>query len=301
MRALLLALVLLVGVRLSEALSLPSHACTDQHARRQPRATAMERRVLLAWGVGGLFPAISAASASRQPVRSIVDEASLSFQRGEYGISEQQWRAATEASPDLALAWANLAVVLLINASQEMTLGEPPVGRAKARCEEAVSALDRAEAIEGAGDALSLNTRGNALALLLRWEEAQKEYARAADVARRDFESIPRSNLALVQFQLGALADAERTANKLVRRDPGFRDGFALLAALRLEQDDVAGAVRAFDGVCAGSDGGMWCNRYSTEEVVMGRWTPRAVDSYRKLLKLDAIKREIRNAQALTR
>ena len=92
MRALLLALVLLVGVRLSEALSLPSHACTDQHARRQPRATAMERRVLLAWGVGGLFPAISAASASRQPVRSIVDEASLSFQRGEYGISEQQWR-----------------------------------------------------------------------------------------------------------------------------------------------------------------------------------------------------------------
>ena len=37
----------------------------------------------------------------------------------------------------------------------------------------------------------------------------------------------------------------ERRVRTLIRRDPNFRDGGALLATLRLEQGDVAGAASA--------------------------------------------------------
>jgi len=204
------------------------------------------------------------------------------------------------ADPQQSLGWTNLAITLVITASDEMTLGVAPTGRAKARLEEALAALDRAEQIDGAGnaDALTLNSRGNALGLLQRWEEAATVYAAAATVSRRDFESIPRSNQALALFQLGSLAEAEAQAKRLIRRDPNFRDGQALLAALRFEQGDTAGAAGAFSRLCDGADGAAWCRRYSTADVVVGRWSPRAVAAYRRLLDEPAIVLELKNGQA---
>ena len=51
-------------------------------------------------------------------------EAFAAFAAGEYTRAEQLWSRAAEAYPDSALAFANLATLLIINASDKMTLGE---------------------------------------------------------------------------------------------------------------------------------------------------------------------------------
>ena len=70
---------------------------------------------------------------------------------------------------------------------------------------------------------------------------------------------------------MGSLPEAERIAKVLIRRDPGFRDGQALLATLRYAQGDTGGAASAVSELCAGPSGGMWCSRYSTVDAVLGR------------------------------
>ena len=60
-------------------------------------------------------------------------EAFAAFAAGEYTRAEQLWSRAAEAYPDSALAFANLATLLIINASDKMTLGaaaasQPTVG-----------------------------------------------------------------------------------------------------------------------------------------------------------------------------
>ena len=54
-------------------------------------------------------------------------------------------------------------------------------GRAKQRLEEALQAIDRASDL-GSTDALLLNCKGNALGLLLRWEEARAAYTASTEV-----------------------------------------------------------------------------------------------------------------------
>jgi tetratricopeptide (TPR) repeat protein len=276
---------------------------TEQRSTAMPHfEAALTRRQL--WG--GAMAAISlvslptqAAVATGETLDEMVAQATHAFERAEYVESERQWRAVTTAYPAAALGWINLAVTLIINASDEMKLGQPPEGQAKKRLEEALMAVAEAERRGTTGDALLLNARGNAFGLLLRWEEARAAYADAASVAARDFVSIPRSNEALALVQLGDLSSAEKLASRLIRRDPQFRDGFALLATLRNMQGDVAGAAQAFEDLCSGRDGAQWCRRYSTVDVVLGRWTPSAVDAYRTLLKAPAIQRAIRNSEAL--
>jgi len=244
------------------------------------------------------FPSSATTSAD-----AIVAEASRAFQAGDYSLAERLWREAANASPESSLPWSNLAVTLIINASNEMQLGVPPSGKARERLDEALAALETAIRIDGAQspDALTLNSRGNALGLLLRWPEAQQAYAEAAAASRRDFESIPRSNNALALFELGQLADAEKQARTLIRRDPNFVDAKALLAALRMEQGDVGGAANAVALLCSGDEGAQWCRRYSSVEVVLGRWSPRAVAAYKRLLTEPSVQRELKNGQSLPR
>ena len=227
----------------------------------------------------------------------LVASASLAFQKGDYKESERLWKEVTQADPTNSLGWANLATCCVINSSEDpdAKLGVAPQGVAKERLELALDAVARAEALQQTPDALNLNTRGNALALLLRWEEARAAYSAAATASRRDFESIPRSNEALVLFELGDLQEAERVTKVLVRRDPQFRDGYALLAALRFELGSAGDAAVAINDLCAGLDGEVWCERYSTEEVILGRWTPKAVAAYKRMLREPSIQLELRN------
>ena len=44
-----------------------------------------------------------------------------------------------------------------------------------------------------------------------------------------------------------------------------------------------------------------WCQRYSTVDVVMGRWTPRAVEAWRGLLQEKAVQRELKDGFARAR
>ena len=268
-------------------------------AAMRPGVHAISRRGVLA---SLLVPTVAAADASSDSYKSSVDAASRAFQAADYVRSETLWREAAMARPEASLAWSNLAITLIINASGEMKLGEPPSGKAKERLTEALNALDAAQRIDGdtSPDPLTLNSKGNALGLLLRWEEAATAYAASAAAARRDFVSIPRSNEALALFQLGELSEAERRVRRLMRLDPNFRDATALLAALRLEQGDVGGAASAVSMLCSGVDGGEWCRRYSKVDVVLGRWTPRAVDAYKKLLNEPSVQLELRNAQSLS-
>ena len=50
-------------------------------------------------------------------------DAFAAFAAGEYTRAEQLWSRAAETYPDSALAFANLATLLIINASDKMTLG----------------------------------------------------------------------------------------------------------------------------------------------------------------------------------
>ena len=56
----------------------------------------------------------------------------------------------------------------------------------------------------------------------------------------------------------------------LLRRDPNFVDGTALLATLRWSQGDVAGATTAYASLC---DTPIWCETYASDAAVLGRWT----------------------------
>ena len=152
-------------------------------------------------------------AAKAEPVPSFeagTKAAFAAFAAGDYKRAELLWGSAAEAYPDSALAFGNLATLLIINASDEMKLGQLPTGDALRRLERALAAIDRAEALGtprsdqpvGRGaDAVLLNSRGNALGLLQRWEEAQEAYTTSADSAAREFASIPRSNAALVAFE----------------------------------------------------------------------------------------------------
>ena len=135
------------------------------------------------------------------------------------------------------------AVTCLRAAQQCTVLGVAPTGEARKRLEEALTAIDTAESLGSSPDALNLNAKGNALGLLLQWSDARAAYEASGDAADRSFASIPRSNEALALFELGSLPEAEKVARKLIRRDPNFKDGFALLAALRYAQGDTGGAA----------------------------------------------------------
>ena len=84
----------------------------------------------------------------------------------------------------------------------------------------------------------------------------------------------------------------------LLRRDPNFVDGTALLATLRWSQGDKAGATTAYASLC---DTPIWCETYASDAAVLGRWTPRATAAFRELLKEPAVQRERKNAAALAR
>lgn len=247
-----------------------------------------------------LAPSVVAEPGPMEGSRSysaMVKDAVGAFEAGDYLRSEAAWRKAAKAYPSEPLSWANLAVALVINASGEMTLGVEPSGRARERLEEALAATAEAEVL-GSVDAILLNTRGNALGLLLRWREAAEAYAGAREAAARDFESIPASNEALARLELGELPRAESIVRRILRRDPNFVDAKALLATLRWLQEDKGGAANAIATLCQGDNGPMWCGRYSTEDVVLGRWTPTAVRAYRQLLQEPSIALELRNGRA---
>lgn len=260
------------------------------------RHTLLSRRAVTTSLVGVVGSSVLPAFAiGPSKFAQLSQEAANAFQRADYNACERLWREAAAEKSDEPLAFANLAVALVINASDEMQLGVPPAGKARERLLEAVEAIDRAESLTSTPDALNLNTKGNALGLLQRWEDARATYSEATEAAPRDFESIPRSNEALVLFELGSLTEAERVARTLVRRDPGFRDGQALLATLRYEQGDKGGAASLIGELCSGANGSMWCSRYSTADVVLGRWTPRAVAAYRRLIEEPSVRLELKN------
>ena len=243
----------------------------------------------------------AAAAAAPPPFSRMASDAARAFEQGKYEECEQLWQAAADAYSSEDLAWANLAVALIINASDDptMKLGQPPAGRAKERLEAALAAIEKATAL-GSSDALLLNAQGNALGLLLRWGEAREAYASATALSARDFESIPRSNEALTLLQLEQPEQAEKLARNLLRRDPNFVDAQALLATIRWSQRDMGGAAAELSALCdRPTDGQQWCERYSTVDVVLGRWPPRAVATYRDLLMQPSVALIFKNARAL--
>eukprot|EP00310_Coccolithus_braarudii_P014965 CAMPEP_0183348830 /NCGR_PEP_ID=MMETSP0164_2-20130417/13216_1 /TAXON_ID=221442 /ORGANISM="Coccolithus pelagicus ssp braarudi, Strain PLY182g" /LENGTH=274 /DNA_ID=CAMNT_0025520477 /DNA_START=81 /DNA_END=906 /DNA_ORIENTATION=+ len=211
-------------------------------------------------------PAVASASVTQSRFVQESRAAFAAFERGDYVEAETQWRRVSDAFPNEALAHANLATCLIINASEQMTLGELPTGIAHDRLQAALEAIEKATSL-GATDALLLNARGNTLGLLQRWDEARAEYDASAAVSSRDFESIPRSNAALISFQTGDLERVEREARTLMRRDPRFVDSVALLAAAKWSRGDVKGAAQAFERLC---EEPQLCARYASISVVLG-------------------------------
>lgn len=263
-----------------------------------PRAASPTRRGALRLASAAVLAPPIAASAAAPSFEAGTSAAFTAFAKGDYSLAEQLWSQAVEAYPQQPLAWANLATLLIINASDEMKLGEPPTGDALQRLERALVAIEKSEQLGSAPDALLLNTRGNALGLLQRWEAAQTAYTTSADAAARNFASIPRSNAALISFELRQDERAEREVRTLLRRDPQFVDGTALLAVLQWSRGDVGGAAVSYAALC---EQPLFCERYASDAAVLGRWTPRAVEAFRSLLREPAVQRERKNAAVLAR
>ena len=209
--------------------------------------------------------------------------------------------AAPAADANDATAWEGKGTVELILGSQKATLGVEPTGTAKELCERAVASLQRSASLSD--DALTLNNLGNAQAVLLKWSDAAESYQKSLDAAlasKRDrgLASIPASNRAQVAVELGDLKDAARRTENLLRRDPNFVDGRALLAAIRYKQGDANAAEASYAQLCVpgvksqrgatftdGIGGSDWCELYASTDVVKGRWTPTTIQAYEAFLK----------------
>ena len=133
--------------------------------------------------------------------------------------------------------------------------------------------------------------------MMQRWPDAHAAYAAAANAAPKNFESIPRSNAALASYELDELARAEQELRTLLRRDPAFVDGVALQAVIAYTRGDVGAASAAYASVC---ETRLWCERYATADAVLGRWPPRAVAAFERLLEEPAIRLARKNARALS-
>lgn len=234
------------------------------------------------------------------PTTEVVDRALREFNRGDYETSLASWVAVTEALPDVGLYWSNRGTMELIVGSKSATLGVRPSGGALKLLEASVASFNRAMEL-GEEDPVALNNRGNALSVLLRWEEAAQSYdlAVAAAAKAKQSESVAAENRAQVAFELGDAADAERRAVALLRRDPNFLDARAFLAAVRFARGDSTGAEASFADLCRpavsapnqfrpptpGIGGTDFCELYATTEVVQGRWTPKSIAAYDAFLR----------------
>lgn len=224
-----------------------------------------------------------------------VAKALRSFNLGDYPTSLESWTLLTKSFPERRLYWSNRGTVELIVGSARASLGRKPTGEAADLLESAIKSFDAAEAL-GDDDPISLNNRGNALSVLLRWEEAAQSYDRAVAAAAKakTSTSIAAANRAQVAIELGDLEDAERRTVVLLRKDPNFLDARALLAAVRYTRGDSNGAEESFAQLCRptisspnrfrpptpGIGGTDWCELYSKSEILQGRWTPSAIAAY---------------------
>jgi len=238
------------------------------------------------------FDPAAAAAAPTSPSPAAV--AIRLFEDGKYAESLAAWTRLTEATPSEGLYWSNRGTVELILGSAGLRLGAAPTGLSEATLLSALRSFERAEAL-GDVDAIALNNRGNVYNSLLRWTEAAALYDRAVAAAvKTEYASVPSENRALVAVQLGDLADAQRRTEALVRRDPNFLDGKALLAAVKFARGDKDGAEATFALLCRpavsapnqfkapiqGIGGPDFCDLYSNADFVRDRWTPAAVAAY---------------------
>jgi len=255
-------------------------------APRLTRRLALRGATLAALGV--TLPAERACAREAEAEDSafvrVCYRAGRLFEDGKYAEAEEAWRKVAAGYPRSALAWQNLATVELITTAGALTLDElPATGDRGARIEVAIEHFRRAAELAGdAVDPLALNNEGNALGLLGRFDSALAAYRRAANSSGRDFESIPRANVALTLLQLGSPAEGEREASAIVRRDPSFLDGFAILATCRWVQGDKLGAEEAYRRLCTEP---TWCSLYARADAVAGRWPPTAVAAWGDLLQ----------------
>jgi hypothetical protein len=87
-----------------------------------------DRRAVLLSAVTAAFAGPAATHARPVSFERSVKDAYAAFTKGDYVASEKLWARATEEFPDEALTWQNLMTVLIINASEQMTLGQLPTG-----------------------------------------------------------------------------------------------------------------------------------------------------------------------------
>ena len=91
------------------------------------------------------------------------------------------------------------------------------------------------------GFAPPLNIEGTVHLLAARFDAAQASYAAAVRAAQGYL--APRFNLGLVALRTGAVADATRSFDEVLLRDPEYASAYRMRAAARMADDNAAGAV----------------------------------------------------------
>ena len=259
----------------------------------------------------GVFLKNSVASAIFMPFAARAEEADKDllgpkvlsalrlFEEGKFAESLTQWRALTALYPKEALLWSNRGTAELILGSSLAKLGVVPTGQSKDILLSALESFENAEAL-GESDSISLNNRGNVYLVFQNWNKAAECYDRAMRAGQKEKTSvsIPSENRALVAMELGDLIDAQKRIETLLRRDPNFLDGKALLAAVKFKNGDTNGAEQSFAQLCRpavsspnqfqntpGIGGTDFCELYSNPNFVLDRWTPTAVQAFSDFLK----------------
>jgi len=188
------------------------------------------------------------------------------------------WTKAIELDAAVAPSWSNRGTVRL----------------QAGRWAEAAADLEEAARLEerqrGRVDPVVLNNLGNARGAQGRWGDAIGAYTEAAESPDPEMSAIALANLALARFQSGDGAEAVRLARLLLRRDEGFLDSRAALAAFLWGTGDRPAAESEWEALQQALDGlgGELYSRSTARGRVAGRWPPRPQAALDAFLRLSA-------------
>nr|WP_075488434.1 tetratricopeptide repeat protein [Prochlorococcus marinus] len=216
---------------------------------------------------------------------------------GKFNLALQEWNRYIDSYPDDAAGLSNRGNVRLIMGDVEGSINDqnksislnpseidPYINRGIA--EEALELWSQAKKdymfviSQDSKNFSALYNLANVEGSTSQWEKARDLFAKAA-LYNPGF-AMARSSMALSDFQLGNIEEAEKELKKLIRRYPTFADARAALTALQWSKGEFGKAESNWIAVTELD------SRYSDEEWLKNirRWPPKPTKDLMKFIDL---------------
>ena len=258
-------------------------------------AVMLSLALLLGMGHGVWAADAPELVALHEDLQTIYEKAFALTDQGDFEAAEAAWTGAISRMPDNPASWSNRGnarisqnkldeAIADFNKSIEIAPDQPGpyVNRGIAwegmgQWEKAIADYDQALAIDS-DDPVTLNNRGNAYGGLGKWEEARDDFETASNL--RPGFAMPRINVALSNYEIGAKLEATRQMRNLVRRFPMSADTRAALTAMLWDSGQRGEAESNWVSAVALDA------RYKDLDWVahIRRWPPSLVDSLQNFL-----------------